>query len=78
MDQFNRKNNPHYVQQVTQLRVKADWKREVEGELRPHAHMRDLRDSEGYKENVEGHEVVARDALTTLQEEPRDYPIATQ
>lgn len=40
--------------------------------------MRDLRDSEGYKENVEGHEVVARDALTTLQEEPRDYPIATQ
>ena len=64
MDQFNRKNNPHYVQQVTQLRV--------------HAHMRDLRDSEGYKENVEGHEVVARDALTTLQEEPRDYPIATQ
>lgn len=40
--------------------------------------MRDLRDSEGYKENIEGHEVVARDALTTLQEEPRDYPIATQ
>lgn len=40
--------------------------------------MRDLRDSEGYKENVEGHEVVVRDALTMLQEESRDYPIATQ
>lgn len=66
------------MQQVTQLRVEVDKKGEVEGELCPHAHMRDLRDGEGYKENVEGHEVIVRDALTTLKEKPRDYPIATQ
>ena len=66
------------MQRMTQLRVKGDQKREVEGQLRPHTHMSDLRDGEGYKEQVEGDEVVASDTLTTVEEGERRYPIATQ
>ena len=66
------------MESMTQLRVKGDQKREVEGELRPHAHMGDLCDGKGYKEHVEGDEVVASDTLPTVEEGERQYPIATQ
>ena len=74
----NKDNRLQYMKHMSQLRVKGEQKREVEGELRPHTHVSDLRDGEGYKEDVEGDEIVARNTLATIEEETRWYPIATQ